>query len=116
MICAVVLLYAVNILYLRDNAHGGFGGFCKCYLNDLICPLLLLSYTNILLLTINMEIRRLHVILLLCLAAGAFWELRLSFLKPQAVSDAIDILCYLAGGVIYWMICRLAAYLRKAGG
>lgn len=114
MICAVVLLYAVNVLFLRDNAHGGFGWFCKCYLNDLICPLLLLSYANILLLTRDMELRRLHVILFICAVAGALWEMHISALKPQAVSDVADFFCYLAGGVLYWIIYNSISAVRKA--
>jgi len=106
LILITALLYSLNNGFIKNATHGWFGAFFSCYFNDLICPLFLLSYSNLLLVSINREITSLRATLLLCFASGIVWEYLAPYFKSNAVSDPNDILCYLLGSYIYWLILR----------
>ncbi len=47
----------------------------------------------------------------LCLAVGSIWEYVTPVMKPSSISDPIDIVCYVCGGIIYWLILRISKWL-----
>ena len=106
LIVVVAAMYACNQVFIKQHTSGLLQAFAICYLNDLMCPFLFLSYCNLLLLTINRELIRLPSILTLCLSAGLVWELAAPIVKKASVTDPVDLLCYLAGGAGYWLLLR----------
>lgn len=99
-----VILYLFNENYLKPNTDGVINFFSVCYFNDLLSPLLFLSYVNMVLLTNGWEIKKLTYILLICLLAGLLWEYGALFLKDGSVADVYDLCMYFVGGVFYWKI------------
>lgn len=107
LIFIVAILYVVNNIWLKDLVPYNIRWFFVCYFNDLICPLLFLSYCNLLLLTTNREVTSLKALFLIGLAVGAIWEFGAPILKPTSTTDLMDIVCYLMGSILYWFILRL---------
>ena len=107
LIFIVAILYVVNNIWLKDLVSYNIRWFFVCYFNDLICPLLFLSYCNLLLLTTNREVTSLKALFLIGLAVGVIWEFGAPILKPTSTTDLMDIVCYLMGSILYWFILRL---------
>ena len=110
ILVTVSLLYQFNNHYIKANTAGIPHEFFVCYFNDLMAPMFMLSYSNILLHTVNRKITKLLYVIAFCLFIGAVWEFFAPFIKKGAVWDPFDILCYLIGGLFYWMIQN-----KKAG-
>ncbi len=107
LIFIVAILYVVNNIWLKDLVSYNIRWFFVCYFNDFICPLLFLSYCNLLLLTTNREVTSLKAMFLIGLAVGVIWEFGAPILKPTSTTDLMDIVCYLMGSILYWFILRL---------
>ena len=112
LIIAVLLLYFLNNMFLKWHTTGIVQEFFICYFNDLMCPIFFLSYSNLLLLGINMELKKLHWILLYGFCAGLIWEFVGPLIKVSSVTDFFDLVCYLLGSIFYWGITRLAFLCR----
>lgn len=108
LMVTVLFLYLINNMHLKKNTSGHFRCFFICYFNDLICPLFFISYCNILLITINKEMVKLRWILLLGFCAGLIWEYIGPIIKPSSVKDYLDLVCYMIGSVLYWVIIKLS--------
>ena len=78
-----------------------------CHFNDLICPVFLLSYSNLLLITVNKEIRRLKWLMMLGISSGLVWEFVAPIIKTTSTTDAVDLFFYTLGSGLYWCIIRL---------
>ena len=98
--------YLLNNCYVKKTATGPVHYFFTGYFNDLICPLFLLSYSNIMLGFVNRRIVKLFHILFMCFLCGLVWEGIAPLLKENSVADIFDIFCYCVGGVAYWIIQR----------
>ena len=107
LIIIVLSLYLFNNNCLKSISEGIAREFFICYFNDLICPLFFLSYCNIFLLTAGRELRGLVAILMLMLSAGIIWEFLAPVIKDGSVTDPIDLICYLVGGGVYWIILNI---------
>lgn len=97
----------MNNRYLKLCFTGPARLFFVGYFNDLICPLLFFSYANLLLLTVQKELRRLWHILLIGLCVSAVWEGVAPLVKPTAVADPLDVVCYLIGSAAYGGLLHL---------
>ena len=104
ILLTVSLLYQLNNHWLKWATSGIVQAFLICYLNDLMAPLFMLSYSNLLLGIVDRRITRLPHILLFCLVIGGVWEFFAPLIKQRAVWDPFDILCYLIGGAAYWLL------------
>lgn len=107
------LLYSINtylIKHITDNI------FVHCYLNDIICPLFVIPFTNILLsivscasnqrkIKVDFQLSRIFPIVMFCFICGLYWEYESP--NPNSISDPYDILCYICGGISYWTLKRL---------
>ena len=71
-------LYLLNNLILKQNTRGVLREFLICYFNDVMAPMALLAYSNIMLGTTGKRLCSIRHILLFCLCAGFVWE----FLAP----------------------------------
>ena len=98
------VIYFANNNFLKLHTHGILNYFFICYLNDLICPLFFLSYSNILLYAVDKEIFTLCKVIFICFLCGLIWEFFAPVLKPNSTPDLFDILCYVLGGIIYLLI------------
>ncbi len=104
LIIAVLILYIINNAVLKKYTTGIFQYFFKCHFNDFICPLLFISYSNILLITIGKEITRFRWIILYGFCSGLIWEFIAPLLKSNSVTDLLDLIFYLLGSCIYWAL------------
>ena len=67
-------LYLLNNLILKQNTRGVLREFLICYFNDVMAPIALLAYSNILLGTTGKRLCSIRHILLFCLCAGFVWD------------------------------------------
>lgn len=111
LILITAVLYLFNNLFLKKSVPEAAVWFFTGYFNDLICPLIFFSYTNLLLLTTGREIRRLRSLLAAAAGAGFVWEFAAPLWKDGSVTDPADMLCYFAGSTVYWFL--LQCCLRK---
>lgn len=105
-------LYCLNQLFFKAQTNGWIHYILQCHFNDVLAGLLLMSYSNFLLTIHEKAIIKLNQIVLYCLLVGLFWEYVIPLIKASSVSDPIDILCYIIGGMVYWCVYRLT--LRKS--
>lgn len=110
ILVTVSLLYQLNNHYIKANTIGIPHEFFVCYFNDLMAPMFMLSYSNILLRTVGRSITKILHIVAFCLLIGTVWEFFAPFIKRGAVWDPLDIVCYLFGGLFYWALQK-----RKVG-
>lgn len=91
-------------MVFKNYLTGWLGYFCKCFLNDLICPIFFLAYVQIILIWAGCEIKNYSVILVIGMAAGLIWEYVAPTINPRAVTDIFDLICYFCGINIYYLI------------
>ena len=107
LILVVFCAYFCNNLYFKNATTGIFRLFFVCYFNDLICPLLFFSYSNLLLLTVGRELKSLGQILFVGLLASFVWEIVAPAIKSYAVADFYDVIFYLCGSFLYYLIMKI---------
>lgn len=99
-----VVLHVLNVFIFSNINNSTLNYFFSCYFDDLLAPLLLFSYINILLSFYNKKIYSLKYLIIFILLVSIVWEYLIGFIKPNSVSDPIDILAYVLGTLIYWII------------
>ena len=62
---------------------------------------------NILLITADFELKSFTPVFAVGLLTGLFWEYVAPLLNPKSVSDPVDLMCYLAGTVLYYSIYKM---------
>lgn len=107
-------LYLLNNLILKQNTQGVLREFLICYFNDVMAPIALLAYSNILLGTTGKRLCSIRHILLFCLCAGFVWEFLAPTLKEGSVTDPCDMIAYLFGGSAYWIMLLIGSSVRRA--
>ena len=107
-------LYLLNNLILKQNTRGVLREFLICYFNDVIAPIALLAYSNILLGTTGKRLCSIRHILLFCLCAGFVWEFLAPLIKRGSVTDPCDMIAYLFGGSAYWIMLLIGSSVRRA--
>lgn len=102
MICliTVVVLYLINV-YVVDTTNIFMNG----YFNDLICPIGVLSFVNMVLNVFKVRYEKYGECMLFILLCGLFWEY--SSFKDNAVADIWDIVCYEVGTILYCFVQKL---------
>ena len=107
LICALAALfiYLCNRFFLRDITHGWIGYICRCHLNDFLCPFIVMPCIETILRVAGFRWQKVWNIVLMALLCGLIWEYVIPIFKRSSVSDPIDLLCYLAGAILYaWVI------------
>lgn len=80
--------------------------FMNGYFNDVLAGLLLISFTNLMFDKINKSFYSLLKIEgYLCLV-GLFWEYITPLYNQNSTSDPFDILAYMIGGLVYFVIIK----------
>lgn len=101
-----VFVYYINTKFLIKNCTGIIGYFSKCYLNDLMAPILVLALSSIALKWSGYELNKLWIIILIGLFASLVWEFIIPFIKTTSVTDPYDLFCYAIGTIIYYGITK----------
>ncbi len=101
-----VCLYVINTLFFSNLANPKLNCFFNCFFNDLLAPILLFSYINLVLSFYNKKLYSLKYLFLITIACSFVWEYLILFFKPTSVSDPIDVLFYFLGTMIYWIIYK----------
>jgi hypothetical protein len=99
-----VLLYLLNRFILLNINNFTVHYFFSSYFDDLLAPLLLFSYINLLLSIYNKKLYSLKYLIISMLLVSFVWEYLIVFIKHTSVSDPIDVIFYVLGTVIYWII------------
>lgn len=79
----------------------------SCYFNDTIGGITFMAYCGLIFEHYYRRMLELWQILLLMACCGFFWEY-ITPLYRNTISDPWDILAYVCGGFIYWLITRRA--------
>jgi hypothetical protein len=98
------MVFILNNVWLKDITNGTLNMFCRCYLNDLVCPLFFLGYCEVIFIWIKNEIKSYSILLLIGMMAGVIWEYFAPVINSKAISDPFDLLCYFIGINIYYAI------------
>lgn len=99
-----VLLFILNGSIFLNRNYSELNYFFSSYLNDLMAPLLLFSYSNLFLLLINKKLYSLKYLIIIILLCSFVWEYLVILFKPTSVTDPIDVLFYILGTLIYWAV------------
>ena len=77
-----------------------------CYFNDIIGSITFVSYVNLICGLQEYRIAKLWQIELLLLGSGVFWEYITPLFRKNTTTDFWDLLAYLSGGLLYWIILK----------
>jgi hypothetical protein len=101
-------LYGLNQFILKDALGGTF---LQSYSNDILAGTVIVAYMNILYWLVGKEeysIRSWPATLAFVFVVGLFWEFVAPLFRADSVTDVLDLLAYLAGGVLYRSCIELA--------
>lgn len=104
-------LWWANVHCIRPHGYW----FFVCYFNDLCCGPWFMSYTNLLLATISRRIARLKHILIYLFIWSVAWEVVGPIISRGSTGDVCDILAYLVGGIVYYIIHLFVVSSIKRG-
>lgn len=76
------------------------------YFNDIIGSITFMAYTNLILSFRKIILSKLWQIELLMFSCGVFWEFITPIYRADTVSDIFDVLAYMVGGILYWLLVR----------
>jgi hypothetical protein len=111
--CALALLVA--LVYIVVKVQGAVAEdaalpfalreFASDYLVDILAPIALFALSNAVFSVFGFRVVRLAPSLVLCLVAALVWEYAAPLVVPWAVADPFDIIAYMVGGFLYWLLC-----------
>ena len=107
IVTITLVLYAVNQLIKTKISIKFLRWFMSCYFNDFIGSITFIAYCNVILSFCNKEMTKLWQILLIIFSAGLFWEYVTPLFRKNTVSDIGDIVAYMIGGIVYWLINKI---------
>lgn len=96
-----IIAYVVNQKILKLTNYI----FFQYYFNDLLAPIIILSFSNYLLNLYNKVIKGKNVYLFIIIC-GIFWEIITPLYKKNSVSDIVDFIMYIMGANIYMLIVK----------
>ena len=95
------ILYLINQKILKLTNYT----FFKYYFNDLLAPIILLSYSNFLLNFYNKTIKGKNIYIFISIC-GIFWEVITPLLKKDSVGDIMYFAMYILGASIYMILVK----------
>lgn len=102
------VLYVCNRFIWAGNVSGVIGWFLRCYFNDILAGIGLISIANILLALAGWKQLPFWASSCLLLFSGTVWECFAPVIKPTAVFDPWDFVAYQFGGLLYWLVHCIA--------
>lgn len=113
-IAFALLIYSINKIWLINATSGIAEVFCKSFLNDLVSQLFFLGFANITFLWAGFELDSYLKCLIVGMAGGILWEYFAPLINEKSTTDPLDLICYLAGISIYYLILRTEiSYTKK---
>ena len=106
IIVITIVLYISNQFIKNKLQTDILQWFMTCYFNDIIGSITFVAYCNVMLGFCRRKIIMLWHIELLMLFCGVFWEYITPIFRKNTTSDVFDILAYMLGGFIYWLIAK----------
>lgn len=107
VIFITLLLYIVNQLVKTKIDHDLIRYVCVCYYNDIIGSVTFIAYCNVVLSFRKRAFDTLFKIEIVLFIAGLFWEYITPLFRSNTTTDIWDIVAYLIGGFIYWLIYKV---------
>ena len=109
-------LYTANRFWLKRVVTLPIAGyFLRCHLNDLLGGVVFTALINIILCHSKYSRLRINGIMqamTIMFAVGLAWEYILPCVYPRGTADPLDLLAYMAGGMLYVLLCRLIEKLN----
>ena len=104
-----VALYILNKILLAGDYYGIFYWLMHGYFNDFVGSISFISYCNLasIFFRHRMYFTELHKILVFLLGCGVFWEFITPLYRENTISDPWDLVAYLSGGLLYYIIIKL---------
>lgn len=100
-----ITLYLTNNLILKNSPFISLNIFFNNYFNDILAPIVYLSYLNIIsLILVKKELKSPLIIFSIIIICSFFWEFVALFVKQGSVFDPIDVISYFIGGLIFYII------------
>ena len=115
VIIITMAFYCINRFFLKTHTVGWLNYILRCHFNDFLCGALFTAYSNVFLNTRHALLNKLPHILAYCFCAGLVWEFVAPFVRKDSISDWLDILCYMLGGIAYWLALRLWSRSNSRG-
>ncbi|MBQ7766597.1 MAG: hypothetical protein IJ397_07140 [Lachnospiraceae bacterium] len=107
IIITFMTVYFINRFTKQYNNIPVIGYLCKCHVNDFIGGVVFCAYTNCILHWAKAKrITKIFHILFYIFACGMLWEFFFPIVLSYSVSDWLDVLSYLLGGLTYYLIIR----------
>jgi hypothetical protein len=103
-----LVVYVLNQTILKPNIQITF---LHNHLNDVAAGVLLISYINVLSIITKQNrftLLKLQYILIILTLAGLFWEYITPLYLSKSVADPKDVIAYILGGLIYWLVVRIS--------
>lgn len=104
IIIFTLALYTYNQITKKHIDIEPIKWFMNCYFNDLIGGITFTAYVNYIAILYNKCLKKLWHIELLLLCCGIFWEYATPLIRPNVTCDNWDIVAYMIGGFLYWLI------------
>ena len=97
----IIFVIALSLYLLNNHFLHEVNWFFMFYFNDFLAIVVLLSFLNI---VYPYKLTNLWLIVLVTILASFVWEYVALFIKPGAIFDFVDIICYFGSMVIYLVI------------
>lgn len=114
LILITLVIYAINQNVKMSIANDAIRWFMTCYFNDMIGGITFTAYCCIFVQLYKGSIIKLYQIEGILFMSGVFWEY-ITPLYRNTTSDPWDIVAYIFGGLLYWVIINIWTKNRKNG-
>lgn len=105
-------MYCINRFFLKNILVGipVVTYIVNCHLNDFLAGIAIICYVNIVISLSKLSIQRikhLYSSLLVSFSCGILWEYVFPHFIKKGVSDVLDVVSYMLGGVVYIIVVHL---------
>ena len=98
-----LMLYGINRLFLKEIIiNPSFSYLLRCHVNDFLGGVCFIAYTDLVLAYSKYSIWIINsytVAIVIMLTCGILWEYVFPLIYPRGVSDPLDIIAYVSGGM-----------------
>ena len=109
-----IIMYIIN-QFLKDKIPvEEIKWFLSCYFNDTIGSITFVAYCNLIFGFYDKKMIKLWHIELVTFFAGLCWVYIVPIFRKNTVSDVWDIVAYMSGGFLYWIIVKKNCKIGKS--